>query len=84
VIGFKSDRERMGLDSDRMLLLAVVRGIEIIGEAAARMSREAQEAAPEILDGDGLDASSPDPRLLRRGPDIEWQTATEEVPALIP
>ena len=40
VIGFTSARERSDLDSDRMLLFAVVRGIEIIGEAAARMSRE--------------------------------------------
>jgi uncharacterized protein with HEPN domain len=41
MIGFTSGRERADLDSDRMLLFAVVRGIEIIGEAAARMSREA-------------------------------------------
>jgi uncharacterized protein with HEPN domain len=67
-----------------MLLFAVVRGIEIIGEAAARMSREAQEAATEIP---WAAMASMRHRLIHGyfdvDPDIVWQTATEEVPALI-
>jgi uncharacterized protein with HEPN domain len=34
--------------SDRVLALALVKLIEIIGEAAARVTRELQEAHPEI------------------------------------
>ncbi len=34
-LGFVAGRERADLDSDTMLLFALVRAIEIIGEAAA-------------------------------------------------
>ncbi len=37
VITFVTGRQRSDLDSDRMLLFAVVRGIEIVGEAAGRL-----------------------------------------------
>jgi uncharacterized protein with HEPN domain len=48
VIGFTSGRERADLDSDRMLLFAVVRGIEIIGEAATKVSAGTRDHSPEI------------------------------------
>ena len=40
---FISERNRADLDSDRMLLFAVVHAIELIGEAAARVSDETRE-----------------------------------------
>lgn len=37
-INFVNGRQRDDLDSDQMLLFALVRAIEVLGEAAARIS----------------------------------------------
>lgn len=47
-IGFLRDRTRSDLDHDRMLALALVKSIEIIGEAANQVSSLTQERFPEI------------------------------------
>lgn len=39
---------RQALDGDRVLELALTRLVEIVGEAAARVSREAQDRNPKI------------------------------------
>ena len=41
-------RTRKDLDSDRMLNLALVRLVEIVGEAANRVSKQGQTDRPEI------------------------------------
>ncbi|MBL0927809.1 MAG: DUF86 domain-containing protein [Phycisphaerales bacterium] len=41
-------RSRADLDSDRMLNLALVRLVEIVGEAANRVSKRGQTDRPEI------------------------------------
>lgn len=41
-------RSRQDLDRDRMFNLALVRLIEIVGEAANRVSKQAQQDLPEI------------------------------------
>jgi uncharacterized protein with HEPN domain len=46
--GFTSGRVRNDLDSDRMLAFALVRAIEIVGEAAGRVSAPTREAAADI------------------------------------
>ncbi len=46
--GFISGRQRHDLDTDQMLLFALVRAIEIIGEAAAKVSSETRSAHPSI------------------------------------
>jgi len=38
-LAFVQDRDRMDLHSDRMLVLALVKDIEIIGEAAFQVSQ---------------------------------------------
>jgi uncharacterized protein with HEPN domain len=43
-IGFAANRERADLDSDRQLLLSLVKDIEIIGEAASRIGPETRAA----------------------------------------
>ncbi len=43
-----ADRTRADLDSDRMLLFALVRAVEIIGEAASKVSEETRSAHAEI------------------------------------
>jgi len=42
---FITGRRRDDLDSDRMLLFALVRAIEIMGEAASRVSAESRSLA---------------------------------------
>jgi uncharacterized protein with HEPN domain len=45
---FIKDRLRQDLAKDRVLLLALVKEIEIIGEAATQVSEEFRESSPEI------------------------------------
>ncbi len=47
-IGFSRDRSRADLDGDRMLTLALVKDIEIIGEAAGRISTDCKIKYPEV------------------------------------
>jgi len=45
---FVSRRTRQDLDTDRMLVLSLVKEIEIIGEAASRLSQETKSSIREI------------------------------------
>jgi uncharacterized protein with HEPN domain len=47
-LAFAQNKNRDDLASDRMLLLSLVKEIEIIGEAASRVSPEGRAAAPGI------------------------------------
>ncbi len=83
-LNFVAGRQREDLDSDPMLRLALTRAIEIIGEAASRVSEDGQAAASAV----------PWPRIVAMrnrlihgyfdiDHDILWHTATENVPALL-
>jgi uncharacterized protein with HEPN domain len=45
---FTKGRSRADLDGDRMLGFAVVRALEILGEAASRVSEEGRRACPDL------------------------------------
>lgn len=47
-LGFMSGKRREDLANDRMLVLAVVKDLEIIGEAVGRISAECRTRHPEI------------------------------------
>lgn len=47
-VDFARGRTRDDLSTDRQLVLSLVKSIEIIGEAAARVSQETRENHPEI------------------------------------
>ena len=47
-IRFAQGRKRRDLDSDEMLLFALVRAIEVAGEAASRVSAETRAALTEL------------------------------------
>jgi uncharacterized protein with HEPN domain len=47
-IVFVKGRSRTDLDTDRMLVLSLVKCIEIIGEAANSLSREAREKTHHV------------------------------------
>lgn len=68
-----------------MLLFAVVRGIEVLGEAASKISPETRTAVPSVPWGAIVGMRN---RLIHGYFDMDatvvWKTATEEVPALVP
>jgi uncharacterized protein with HEPN domain len=83
--GFIAGRARQDLDRDRMLLYALVRAIEVLGEAASKVSPEARTAAPHIPWRDIISMRN---RLIHAyaaiDPETVWRTATEDIPAILP
>ena len=83
-IQFAAGRERSDLETDRMLLFAIIRAIEIIGEAASRMSEETQAAHGEIPWTAIIGMRN---RLIHAYFDINtetvWETVTAEIPAVL-
>ena len=83
-IGFARGKTRSDLDRDRMLTLALVKDIEIIGEASTKVSGEARTEHPGIP---WLDIAGMRNRLIHAyfdiNLDILWQTVTEDLPALV-
>ena len=83
-ISFVQGRTKEDLFRDRLLLLAVVKEIEIVGEAASRISSEGRSEAPDI----------PWPKVIGMRNrlsheyfdwDLEaiWSTLTSNLPVLI-
>lgn len=76
--------ESSDLYQDRMLLLALVKCIDIIGEAASKVSSDAREEAPDIPWPNIVAMRN---RLIHGyfdiNPDIVWRTVDEELPRLI-
>lgn len=81
---FASGRSRQDLDRDRMLTFALVRAIEIIGEAASKVSPETRAEHPSL----------PWPAIVNMrnrvihayfdvDVDLVWDTISIDVPLLI-
>ncbi|GAB4536501.1 MAG: hypothetical protein Kow0063_22120 [Anaerolineae bacterium] len=77
-------RDRSDLDSDRMLQLALTRLIEIIGEAASRVSVTTREKFPELPWGEIVGMRH---RLIHGYDVVElnilWDTVQIDLPPLI-
>ena len=77
-------RSRRELDRDRMLELALVRLIEIVGEAAARVSDAGQVGHPTIP---WLQVVGMRNRLVHGYEQVDlgvlWDTISDDLPALI-
>ena len=77
-------RSRDDLDSDRMLNLALVRLMEIIGEAASRVSEESRRRHSSIAWSQIVSLRN---RLIHGydsvDMDILWQILQEDIPLLI-
>jgi len=77
-------RRRADLDSDRMLALSVVRLLEIIGEAARRVSEGARSRHPQIPWAQLIGLRN---RLIHGYDaidlDIIWRIVESDVPALL-
>lgn len=84
-IRFADGRDRADLDFDEMLRFAIVRAIEVIGEAAARITPSAQEETSSIPWREIIAMRN---RLVHAyfdiNTDILWKTVTEEIPAILP
>jgi len=82
---FVAHRSRGDLDSDRMLLFALVRAVEILGEAASKISEVARAEAPDVPWGLIVAMRN---RLIHAyfdvNRDILWTTVTVEIPELLP
>jgi uncharacterized protein with HEPN domain len=67
-----------------MLILSIVKSVEIIGEAASKVSSEGREASPEIP---WADIAAMRNRLIHVYFDIDldrvWDTTTDDLPPLI-
>jgi uncharacterized protein with HEPN domain len=82
---FASGKVRDDLNADRMLVFALVRAIEVIGEAASRVSPTTRAAATDIPWSLIVAMRN---RLIHAYFDIDhevvWKTVTEELPQLLP
>jgi uncharacterized protein with HEPN domain len=83
-LSFISGHQLDELRENRVLLLALVKCVEIIGEAASRVSDELRIAAPHIPWRNIVAMRN---RLIHGysniNPDIVWKTISEEIPLLI-
>lgn len=81
---FSEGKQASDLATDRKLSLALVKSIEIIGEAATRVSPETRSKSPDIP---WVDIVSMRNRLIHAyfdiNLDILWKTVSEELPPLI-
>jgi uncharacterized protein with HEPN domain len=80
---FIAGRKRADLESDEMLALAIVKSIEIAGEAAAHVGVEVRTQLPEIPWPEVVGMRN---HLIHSYFDIDndrvWDTATEDLPRL--
>lgn len=83
-LAFVSDRKRPDIEADRMMALALVKEIEIIGEAAGRISEECKATQPQIPWSKAIGMRH---RLVHAyfeiDFDILWATVTDALPPLI-
>lgn len=80
IIQFTAGKSRVDLDSDEILSLAVVRLLEIIGEAARHVTDETRASYPNIEWQDIADMRN---RVIHGYFDIIWDTVSVNIPTLI-
>ncbi|HEX2093143.1 MAG TPA: HepT-like ribonuclease domain-containing protein [Longimicrobiaceae bacterium] len=83
-IGFAAGRTRNDLDTDRQLLLSIVKDIEIVGEAASRVGAQLRSHHPELPWAAIVATRN---RLIHAYFDIDrdivWDTVTTDLPPLV-
>jgi uncharacterized protein with HEPN domain len=83
-LSFARNRTRKDLNDNRMLVLSIVKSVEIIGEAASKITKESQEEYPEIPWANIVAMRN---RLIHVYFDIDldrvWDTVTDDLPLLI-
>lgn len=83
-ISFAKNKTRKDLDKNRMLSLSMVKSIEIIGEAASKVTDETKKRFPEIPWANMIAMRN---RLIHAYFDIDldvlWGTIADDLPPLI-
>ena len=83
-VSFIAGKNRQDLDANRMLTLSLVKDVEILGEAASKVSEEGKRACPDIPWRDIIAMRN---RLIHGYFDVDlnivWQTVTDELPPII-
>lgn len=83
-VNFVNNRTFQDLENNEMLVLALVKLIEIVGEAASRISKEYQADHPQIPWSAMIGMRN---RLVHAYFDINlrilWQTTQEDLPSLV-
>lgn len=83
-VGYVQEKQRSDLDKDKMLVHSLVRCLEIIGEAAARISDDCKADIPQVPWNRIVGMRN---RLIHAyfdiNLDIVWQTVKEELPELL-
>lgn len=81
---FLVGRHRLDLDQDEMLRFALTRAVQILGEAASRVSPQGQLALPNLP---WKEITGMRNRLVHAYFDVDsnvlWKTATEAIPQLL-
>lgn len=82
---FSKNRKRGDLEKDKLLSFAVVRALEIFGEAASTISKDFQLKHPKIQWRAIIGMRN---RLIHAYFDIDfdivWEALTKEIPSIIP
>ena len=82
---FIAGRNRADIDADEQLRFALVQAVQIIGEAASKISLETRSAVPSVPWADAIFMRN---RLVHAyfniDHDIVWKTVTEDIPDLLP
>jgi uncharacterized protein with HEPN domain len=83
-MSFITGRQRGDLDMNRMLVLSLVKSIEIMGEAASKVTKETRDSHPEVP---WLNIIGMRNRLIHVYFDIDldrvWDTITDDLPPVI-
>lgn len=83
-LSFVENKTRSTLDTERMLTLSLVKCVEIIGEAASRITKQRQAEHPQIPWSKIVGMRN---RLIHAYFDIEldivWDTVTQALPPLL-
>jgi uncharacterized protein with HEPN domain len=83
-MSFIQEEKRASLDADRKLVLALMKSVEIIGEAATKVTKECQEDLSQIPWPSIIGMRN---RLIHAYFDVNleilWKTVTEDIPNLI-
>jgi uncharacterized protein with HEPN domain len=83
-ISFIKGRKRKDLDKDRMLELSLIKSVEIMGEAASKVTKKSRDEYPKIP---WLNIIAMRNRLIHSYFDIDldrgWDTVTDDLPPVI-
>ena len=81
ILSFVKGKRRASLDKSRLLVSAIIRELEILGEAAARISEKTRKQFPELPWNKLIGMRN---RLIHAYFDVDhnivWKTAKEDLP----